>query len=119
MKQQIPRAPSGLGLRGRRAWKAIHAEFEGFDPHRLQLVEELCRVLDRIGSYETILEAEGLITEGRYGPKDHPAAIAVRAERGLLVRLAQSLDLPADVGEWDGLTASQRARKAAAARWHR
>jgi hypothetical protein len=111
-----PRPPRGLGSAGRRLWRGIVAGYE-LDADDLALLSEACAVSDRIAAMEGELAGVPLTVAGSRGqPAPHPLLAQQRAERGLLVRLLDRLQLPAD-GEWDNLNASQRARKAARARW--
>jgi hypothetical protein len=51
------RAPAGLGGRGRRLWRELVAQ-EDFDPAERVLVEEACRITDRLDVlHEEIAEA--------------------------------------------------------------
>jgi len=113
------RAPHGLGSRGRRLWRAV---VEDFTPaqHELELLTEACRTLDRVEALQAELADAPLTAEGSRGQLvAHPLAAELRSERQLLARLLSQLGIPEgeEGAEWDNLTASQRARKAAHARW--
>ncbi len=118
--RQIPRAPAHLRTRGRRLWRSI---VEGFDLTQAEqdLLLEACRTLDIVESLEVALRDQpALVTGSRGQPVAHPLGSELRSERQLLAKLIAQLGLPdadAEGGEWDGLSASQRARKAAFSRW--
>lgn len=42
-----PRAPRGLGTKGQRLWKELH-EIAEFNPAEIVLLEEACRISDRL-----------------------------------------------------------------------
>lgn len=114
------RAPAGLAARGRRLWRAVAADFD-LELDERELLTEACRSLDTCERLEEALRGAPLTTKGSRGQVvAHPLAAELRSERLLVARLLAQLELPDDDGEgsdWDGLTASQRARKAARARW--
>ncbi len=115
------RAPAGLGPRGRRLWRAVTTDFEMTISER-ELLTEACRTIDNCERLENALRDEPLTTAGSRGQVvAHPLAAELRSERLLLAKFLGQLGLPDDEGEagsWDGLTATQRARKAAHARWN-
>ncbi len=115
-----PRAPQGLGSRGRRLWRSVTRDFEP-SASELELLTEACRCLDRVEALEQAMQGAPLTVAGSRGQiVAHPLAADLRAERQLLSRLLAQIELPADDdngGQWDGLSASQRARKAARAKW--
>ncbi len=115
-----PRAPAGLGTRGRRLWRAVTDVYE-LSIAELEVLTLAARCLDRIEGIETTLRAEPATVEGSKGqPRAHPLASELRSEVILAAKLLAQLGLPSDAGdgsEWDGLTASARARKASRARW--
>jgi len=114
------RAPAGLKARGRRLWKAVTADFE-LNLSERELLTEACRCLDNCERLETALKDAPLTVEGSRGQiVAHPLAGELRSERNLVAKLLAQLGLPDDAADgsaWDGLSSSQRARKAARARW--
>jgi hypothetical protein len=112
------RAPAGLSLRGRRLWKAVTADFE-LNLSERELLTEACRCSDRCEAVEDAMRGAPLTVPGSRGQTvANPLAGELRAERQLLAKLLAQLELPdGDGGAWDGLSASQRARKAARSRW--
>ena len=117
------KAPAHLGARGRRLWRRIMEDFEPAESGR-EILLEAVRVVDRCESLEQALRGEPLTTTGSRGQiVAHPLLAELRSERLLLSRLLAQLDVPEE-GEgagtdWNTLSSSQRARKAARARWDR
>ena len=111
-----PQAPKGLGAAGRRLWRQVVADFELGAGER-ELLEQACRVLDIIRRLdEAALERP--FVKGSMGQETlNPAHAEARLQRKTVAALLDQLGLPSDGGEWDNLTATQRARKAARARW--
>lgn len=117
-----PRAPSGLGARGRKLWAETVAVFE-LRPDELGLLTEMCRTLDTVDLIEAELQRSPLMIPGSQGqPRPHPLLGELRGHRAVLVQLSRSLGL-ADVAELDDAGAplptprQARARHAARARW--
>ena len=52
----IPKAPEGLGVRGRRLWREIHSQGP-LTPDRRALLEEACRISDRLDLLDSIVQA--------------------------------------------------------------
>lgn len=118
-----PRAPAGLGSRGKRLWKAISADFE-LGTTETEVLTLTCRTFDRIAALEEDLKDVPSIVLGSQGqPRPHPLAAELRAEVLLAGKLITQLGIPTDLdpedlhGSWQGLTASERGRKAAGRRW--
>lgn len=116
-----PKAPPGLAARGRRLWRAVDKLYELTLEER-ELLTEAARTLDTCEALQVALRDEPLMTLGsRAQPVAHPLRAELRSERLLVAKLLAQLGLPDDEGEdgheWDGLSASQRARKASRARW--
>ena len=117
-----PRAPAGLGRRGKALWKAVCADYElGYtETEHLTLT---CRTLDRIEALQEALQGEPLAVVGSKGqPRPNPLLAELRAEVVIASRLLEKLGIPDDgdadlYGSWQGLTPSQRGRKAARRRW--
>jgi len=119
-KDPGPRAPAHLGKRGRRLWRDVTAAFE-LSCDSLEVLTLAARCLDRIQTLEDELREAPSTVEGSKGqPSPDPLRAEVRAEALLAARLLAQLGLPPDEeggSEWDGLTASARARKASRAYW--
>lgn len=114
------RAPAGLGKAGRHLWRRITDGLR-LRADELVLLEAACRTADDLAELEAALrEAQPVVTGSMGQERAHPLYAEVRASREALRRLLGSLNVPEAEGlgsEWDGLTASSRARKAARARW--
>jgi len=120
----VPRSPAGLGPRGKRLWKAILADFE-LGTTETEVLSLACRAFDRISVLEEALTGAPSLVLGSQGqPRPNPLAGELRAEVLLASKLVSQLGIPTDLdpeedlhGSWQGLSPSQRARKAAARRW--
>lgn len=100
-------APGGLTLR----------------PDELAVLESACRTADLIADLQATIDAsESMVTGSRGQSVLHPAIPEIRQQRQLLASLLAKLDIPegdglgAEGSEWEGLSNSQRARKAAGIR---
>lgn len=51
------RVPSGLGTKGRRLWRELR-ELHEFDPAELVLLEEACRIADRLDRLDALLSGD-------------------------------------------------------------
>lgn len=120
------RAPRGLRKAGKALWAAV-TDGLTLRADELATLEAACRTADTAADLQTVLDsAPGAMIEGSRGQLVlHPAIPELRQQRALLAQLLARLDLPEATGaadqqlpgEWDGLTASARATKAARARW--
>ena len=118
-----PRAPAGLGSRGKRLWRSILGDFE-LGTTETEVLTLAYRTLDRISALETDLKDASSIVLGSQGqPRPHPLAAELRAEVLLAGKLITQLGIPTDLdpddlhGSWQGLSPSERGKKAAARRW--
>jgi len=115
--KRIPRAPADTSDRAKAYWKLVLSEYE-LNSDELLLFRETVRVMTLIDQLAEILAVDGLIADGKSGPKIHPAEPALRANRGLLSRLVAQLALPApETGQVVRSGVSFRAQHAAEARW--
>jgi hypothetical protein len=89
----------------------------------LAILREACGVRDTIAALEEKLACAPVMLPGSRGQEVvNPAMPELRLQRQLLATLLARLDMPEqDAGtgaaEWENLGNSQRARKAALARW--
>lgn len=114
-----PSAPTDLGTRGRRVWRETLAKWDLTKPE-LELLAEVCRRLDRIDAYRTVIDAEGLMVAGSMGQwVPHPLLAAERAEVTLVSKLLGQLALPDEDGAVVATPLQARARRAAQSRWAR
>lgn len=120
MPTTMPPAPKGLALEGRRVWRDTLKEFE-LGPAELRILEDACREVDLIEEIEAELDGADLVVHGSQGqPVANPLIQEIRLHRGVLRQLLAALRLPNDDQESrDGITSSERARRAAVARWRK
>lgn len=112
-----PKAPTGLGRRGRAFWRDIVADYE-LSRVELELLAECCRSVDQIDALRQAIEEDGITVRGSEGqPRVHPAVTQINATRTMLGRLLAQLDLPDPEGETLRSPTSARAVKAANDRW--
>jgi hypothetical protein len=91
MPANDPKRPDGLGQAGQRLWEAVLSRYE-LAQHEALLLEQACRVADRLDQLADMVEAEGLLVEGR----THPALVESRAQQITLARLLAALRVPDD-----------------------
>jgi pyruvate/2-oxoglutarate dehydrogenase complex dihydrolipoamide acyltransferase (E2) component len=118
--------PAEFGPAGQELWRQVisHGE-EGLilRPDEAAVLATACRTADQITTLEaTLARSPAMMIPGSKGQEIlHPAIAELRLQRQLLAQLLGRLDVPEHLGdedgEWDNLTASQRARKAARERW--
>ena len=65
--------------------------------HEAALLAEVVRTVDQLDDLAAVVETDGLIVDGKYGPKVHPAAVEARQLRITLARLIVALRLPEEV----------------------
>jgi hypothetical protein len=109
-------SPAGLGNRAKRLWDGVSTAYE-LRVDELVILEEACHEVDLLDRIDARLRLGTLTMRGAFGAVvAHPLLAEVRQHRGVLARLLGQLKLPEAVGkpEW---TASDKARRAAAARW--
>ena len=100
-------------------WNAVWKEYEGFTIGEKTLLEQTCHVADTIDRLIAAIKTEPATVEGSRGQvRPNPLLREIREERALLKQLLVAIGLPPDdLSSWDGLTASERARRAAMSRW--
>jgi hypothetical protein len=89
-----PRLPSGLGTAGRRLYAAVLDRFE-LEEHEAALLLEAARTRDLIAQLQGVVDAAGVVAEG----KPHPVLVELRQQRLVLARLLAALRLPDDADE--------------------
>jgi hypothetical protein len=115
-------APVGLKTEGKRLWKAIAVDGLELRPDEQATLRAAAETADEIERLSKEAAAGEILVRGSQGQKViRPSIQECRQQRALLASLLARLDLP-EPGEdgdnpWDNLTASQRARKAARARY--
>lgn len=98
--------PRGLNAAGKRLWEVSTAEFDWAE-HELALLEEACRVRDRIVELDAAVKSDGLMLASAQGARVHPAVGEARQQRLTLARLLATLQIP---GLDDDLLAARGAR---------
>ncbi|MGX5356847.1 hypothetical protein [Kocuria sp. KH4] len=88
--ERIPPAPPHLGGAGRKLWRSVVTEFY-FPAHDLAVLEEACRVRDRIAGLEEAVNNDGLMIPSSQGSRLHPAIGEQRQQRLALARLLATL----------------------------
>lgn len=119
-----PRPPAGLGRAGRRLWRDVVGSEVILRPDELAVLAEAAATRDVITSLvAATVDAPAMIEGSRGQTVVNPGLQELRQQRQLLASLLRQLGIPdpeeGEEGAWDGLSASQRARKAAAKRWGR
>lgn len=85
--------PRGLNAAGRKLWDVSTTEFEWAE-HELALLEEACRVRDRIAELDAAVKSDGLMITSSQGTRVHPAVSEARQQRLTLARLLATLQIP-------------------------
>lgn len=92
--QPPPRAPRGLGARGRTFWKRIHVDIE-FSDAETELLVEACRTLDHLNTLDESIKEHGAMIPGSQGQLVvNPAVTEVRQQKLVLHRLLSALNIP-------------------------
>ena len=117
---KTPKSPPGLGLRGRRLWRESWATYT-FNVAEEALLEQACHVADTIDVLvAAVKDQPATVTGSRGQVRPNPLHREIREERALLKNLLGSLGLPNDDPDsWEGLSTSERGRRAAMARWRK
>jgi hypothetical protein len=111
MAYTVPKAPDGLGVAGRRLWIRVVTDSEmEFAPQEVVLLEEAAYTADVIAGLRKKIDPED---------PDPRTVREVRMAGEQLRKFLTSVPWPADESSWEGLSVSERGRRAAFARWHR
>ncbi|WP_306231130.1 terminase [Agrococcus beijingensis] len=95
MTEAKRKRPTGLNAAGRALWDGNIDEFD-WAVHEVALLEEACRVRDRIVELDAAVKGDGLMIPSSQGSRVHPAVAEARQQRLALARLLVSLGIPAD-----------------------
>lgn len=87
-----PASPSHLRADGRRLWRRLVVAYV-FEPHHLAILEAACQARDRMTEAREAIERDGLLVEGRFGPRAHPAIAVERDSRLAMMRALRELGL--------------------------
>jgi hypothetical protein len=93
MTETVPKPPRDLQRSGRALWRAVVEDFD-LDEHERQLLHETCRTRDLCDRLQSVLDAEGVMSESSQGVRVHPAAVELRQQRVTLARLLAALNVP-------------------------
>lgn len=107
------RAPAHLQP-ATRAWFVSVAQDYALEQHHFRLLQLAAEAWDRSQEAREILAKDGIIVNGREGPKPHPAVAIERDSRLAFARLVRELDLDVDAPVPDrigpvGLRSNRRA----------
>jgi hypothetical protein len=111
-----------LGKAGKKLWKAVGDDDLELRPDELAVLTEAAATKDTIAALAAATATAPAMVDGSRGQQVvHPGLQELRQQRQLFASLLRQLGIPDadDDGNWDGLSASQRARKAAGKRWNR
>lgn len=108
----MPKPDRKLGKHGSALWRAVQAEYHITDTGGAEMLLLACEALDRAEACRKAIDTDGVIIDGKSGPRDHPALKHELANRAFVVRTLQRLGLdvepirakgrpPADAG-WKG-----------------
>lgn len=89
---KVPSAPARLSPEARKLWRDVVGAFE-LEAHHLALLERACEALDRLREAQAAIARDGLLVQGRYGPRTHPAAAIERDSRLAFARLLREIGL--------------------------
>ena len=108
-----PRAPKGLGPRGRRLWRQVHAE-ASLDAGQVVILEEACRMADRLDELDSIIQGKGVLRLMQFRLQDvfeddderrtvvevkfNSVLAEARQSQNVLKQLLVSLRLPDEAG---------------------
>ena len=86
--------PENLNSAGQALWSSVADAFE-LEEHERALLQEACRVADRLEALDAVVRAEGVTIATPQGAKAHPALVEARQQGVVLTRrLVASLRLP-------------------------
>lgn len=118
MGNSPPRAPSGLGDRGRKLWRDVVGTYQ-LDPGELAVFEQLGRTVDELDRLNAAVADAPVTVPGSRGQETlNPVFAAVLAHRKMIETLSRALALPAD-GEQVGTFRNPHRKAAVNSRWRR
>ena len=114
------KTPAGLGEHGAALWGSVLDDVPTgwtLDRRELAILELAARQADDLALLEAVIERDGAMSVGSTKQAVvHPALLEARLARLAIGRLLGQLGLPDETGA-RGTAASDRARRAAQARW--
>lgn len=84
--------PDGLGPAGRHLWRAVLEDYAP-TPSEVVVLIAACQAADRVAQAKAAIDAEGIVIEGRYGSRAHPAVAIERDSRIAMLRCLRELGL--------------------------
>lgn len=88
-------APKHLDTAGRALWASVSGLYE-LDPREAAILAAACESADRAAEARTLLDADGIVVDGRLGSRAHPAVSIERDARAAMVRSLAALGVSAD-----------------------
>lgn len=87
--------PEDIGPASLKLWKACAEAFE-LEEHEQAVLEEACRIRDRISQIRRQVDADGVMLESSQGMRLHPGIAEGRQQKLALARLLVTLGLPGE-----------------------
>ena len=85
--------PQGLGEHGRALWSKVMKEYAVDDAGGLEMLFQVCASADMAARLRERIDAEGIITKTKGGPREHPLLKQELAYRSFVVRGLSRLGL--------------------------
>src|SRR5262245_32423745 len=88
-----PVPPRELGEHGLKLWRSVTAEYDLNDAGGTELLAQACTALDRAEALAECVKRDGVLIDGKNGPKAHPAIKEELAARAFVCRTLQRLGI--------------------------
>lgn len=108
-KSSIPRPSAHLGSAGRKLHNDVLKLFE-LEANDMHVLDAACIAADRAESARIVVERDGILTEGRYGPRTNPAVLIERDSRAAMLRALTMLGLNLELAPVKKLPSRWRGR---------
>jgi hypothetical protein len=93
MTSPKPRVPNGAGPSGQRLWAGVVDDYV-LERHELELLKQAVRCVDDLDALDAVVAQDGVVVDGKSGPRVHPALVESRQLRLTLARVLAALRLP-------------------------